>query len=192
MSTGYGDAKAVSAALAERAEEVCHRFLPRGKRVGRYWSVGNIDGAKGRSMWVRLRPPGAPGRWVDAATGEHGDLLDIIRHHVRSGSWGVAMEEARQFVGLPRAPVPTAGDPASPTDRTETARRLWRGCRAIEGTHAEVYLRARGIERCRFPALRFHPALWYRDETGTRSFPGAGRRGHHPRGRAERRAPNVA
>ena len=36
----------------------------------------------GRSLYVRLhgpdRGPGAAGKWTDAATGEHGDLLDLI------------------------------------------------------------------------------------------------------------------
>ena len=56
-------------------------------------------------------------------------------------------------------------------DRTEAARRLWRRCRAIDGTHAEAYLRARGLARCRFPALRFHPALIHRDVGGVRRLP---------------------
>ncbi len=56
-------------------------------------------------------------------------------------------------------------------DRTEAARRLWRRCRAIDGTHAEAYLRARGIERCRFAALRFHPELIHRDGGGVRRLP---------------------
>ena len=34
-------------------------------------------------MFVRLNGPasgkGAAGKWTDAATGEHGDLLDVIR-----------------------------------------------------------------------------------------------------------------
>ena len=35
----------------------------------------------GRSLFVRLQdsPKGPAGKWTDAATGEHGDLLDIIR-----------------------------------------------------------------------------------------------------------------
>ena len=56
-------------------------------------------------------------------------------------------------------------------DRTDAARRLWRRCRSIEGTHAETYLRARAIHRCRFPALRFHPGLFYRDGSGVRRLP---------------------
>ena len=40
-------------------------------------------------------------------------------------------------------------------DATEAARRLWRQCRPIDGTRGEAYLHARGLSRCRFPALRF-------------------------------------
>ena len=66
--------------------------------------------------------------------------------------------------------MPAAQDPDN-YDRTEAARRLWQRCRAIDGTHAEAYLRARGIERCRFAALRFHPALFHRDNGGVRRLP---------------------
>ena len=173
MSThSHFDAPALAAALGERAEEVCRRYLPKGRRSGRYWSVGNIDGAKGCSMWVRLRPPGTPGKWVDAATREHGDLVDLIHHHVGGASLGPALEEARVFLSLPsRSPPPKTGN-WSTADRVAAAQRLWHACRPVDGTHAEAYLRARGIEHCRFPALRFHPELWYRDEAGVRSYPG--------------------
>ena len=49
--------------------------------------------------------------------------------------------------------MPSDGSPED-YDRTDAARRLWRRCRAIDGTHAEAYLRARAIHRCRFTALR--------------------------------------
>ena len=41
--------------LAERAEAVCHYYLPNGVRCGGYWIVGDVAGAKGRSLYVRLR-----------------------------------------------------------------------------------------------------------------------------------------
>ena len=69
----------VSEALAARAEEVCRRYLPQGRRSGRYWVAGDIRGARGRSLFVRLAPPGVPGKWTDAASAEHGDLLDLVR-----------------------------------------------------------------------------------------------------------------
>ena len=56
-------------------------------------------------------------------------------------------------------------------DATEAARRLWRQCRPIDGSHGEAYLRARGLSRCRFAALRFHPELRYREGSSVRRFP---------------------
>ena len=162
------NAAAVAAALGARAEEVCRRYLPRGRRSGRYWVAGDIRGARGRSLFVRLAPPGTRGRWTDASSGEYGDLLDLIRIASGAGSLRAALAEARAFLALPPMPAPAGPDTY---DRTEAARRLWQRCRAIDGTHGEAYLRARAIHRCRFPALRFHSSLMYRDEDGARRLP---------------------
>ena len=164
-------AGAIAAALGERAEEVCERYLPLGRRSGRYWTVGDLHGSKGRSMWVRLEPPGTPGKWVDAATGEHGDLLDLIRHHVGGPSLGPALEEARSLLSIPDALSRSPTTSVSLTERTAAARRVWNACQPIDGTPAEAYLRAREIERCRFTSLRFHPELLYRDEAEAEAFP---------------------
>ena len=162
------NAAAIAARLAERAEAVCRQYLPHGRRQGRYWVAGDLDGARGRSLYVRLRPPGTPGKFTDAATGEHGDLLDIIRHRVNAPTLRAALDEARAFLALPAAPAAGEGDAY---DATEAARRLWRRCRAIDGTHAERYLHARGLARCRFAALRFHPELRYREGASVRRLP---------------------
>ena len=164
------NAAALAAALSERAEAVCRRYLPHGRRQGRYWVAGDLDGARGRSLYVRLRPPGTPGKFTDAATGEHGDLLDIIRHRVNAPTLRAALDEARSFLALPAAPAAGEGSGDS-YDATEAARRLWARCRAIDGTHAERYLLARGLARCRFAALRFHPALRYREGASVRRLP---------------------
>ncbi len=161
-------AASVAAALAERAEDVCQRYLPHGRRQGRYWVAGDLDGARGRSLFVRLHGPGTPGKWTDAAEGSHGDLLDLIRHRTGAPTLRAALDEARAFLALPASPA--AGDTGD-YDATEAARRLWRGCRALDGTHAEAYLRARGLARCRFPALRFHPELRYREGSSVIRLP---------------------
>ena len=158
----------IAAALGVRAEEVCRRYLPHGRRSGRYWTAGDVYGARGRSLFVRLAPPGTPGKWTDSATGEHGDLLDLIRIASGAGSLRAALAEARAFLAMPSMPAAEAPDSY---DRTEAARRLWQRCRAIDGTHAEAYLIARGIRRGRlhasvFAALRFHPALIHRNDGG--------------------------
>ena len=150
----------IAAALASRPEEVCRRYLPQGKKQGRYWVAGDLEGSPGRSLFVRLKPPGVPGKWCDAATGEHGDLLDLIRRRSAASTLRAAMDEARAFLALPAPLLPGEGPPY---DAREAARRIWRRCRAVDTAPAEAYLRARGITRCRFPSLRFHPALFHRE-----------------------------
>ena len=69
--------------LSQNAESVCRHYLPAGRREGSYWMVGDLQNTPGRSLFVRLTGPtsgpGAAGKFTDSATGEHGDLLDIIR-----------------------------------------------------------------------------------------------------------------
>ena len=168
------NAAAVAAALGLRAEAVCRVYLPLGRRQGRYWVAGDLDGARGRSLFVRLAPPGTPGKWTDMATSEHGDLLDLIGHRSRAPTLRAALDEARAFLALPASPGRASG--AAPGaddsyDATQAARRLWARCRAIDGSHAEAYLRARGLARCRFAALRFHPELRYREGSAVRRLP---------------------
>ena len=77
------DASELAHRLAREAEAVCRHYLSNGRREGRYWLVGDVRNTPGRSMFVRLQGPEAgrapAGKWTDAATGEHGDLLDVIR-----------------------------------------------------------------------------------------------------------------
>ena len=171
MHPGPSPAAAIAAALAVRAEEVCRRYLPNGRRLGRYWICGDLDGARGRSLFVRLSGSGKPGGWTDAATGQHGDLLDLIRHRSGAPTLRAALDEARAFLALEPAPNRVPGAPVAPYDATEAARRLWRRCRAIDGSHAERYLHARGLSRCRFAALRYHPELRYREGATVRRLP---------------------
>jgi hypothetical protein len=78
----HGPAAELADRLARNAEAVCRHYLSNGRREGRYWLVGDINNNPGRSLYVRLRGietgSGAAGKWTDAATGDHGDLLDLI------------------------------------------------------------------------------------------------------------------
>lgn len=165
---GPMSATELAARLGERAEGVCRRYLPGGRKEGTYWKAGNARGDPGRSLFVGLGPPAHPGRWKDAATGEHGDLLDLL--HRQCGPR--AFDEARAFLGqcaasaAPRHPGPVRGG----KHLAERMRRMWEMCRPIEGTLAERYLRSRHLAYTRFPALRFHPALYYRDRDRTETF----------------------
>jgi hypothetical protein len=153
--------------LAAHAEDVCRQYLSNGRRAGHYWIVGDAHNSKGRSLYVRLDGPpygqGAAGKWTDAATGEHGDLLDLIRLRCAFSALGAAMDEARSFLALPRPTTAPGRQPSYACRSTpEAARRLFRAGRPIPGTPAEAYLRARGITAVGFPALRFHPSVHYR------------------------------
>ena len=158
-----------AARLAQQAETVCRHFLSSGRRQGGYWLVGDADNSPGRSLFVRLKPgdAGKPaGKWTDAATGEHGDLLDIIARRERLTTLRETLDAACRFLALPREPehVEQHRHPA-PTGSPEAARRLFAMSRPIAGTCAETYLRERGIRGARpGAALRFHPRCWYRGD----------------------------
>ena len=152
--------------LARDAEAVCRHYLPAGRREGRYWLVGDAHNALGRSLYVRLRGRdsgrGAAGKWTDAATGEHGDLLDLIAANQRLTTLRDTIDEARRFLALPRSQRPERLEPmvqGSP----EAASRLFAMSKPVAGTLAEAYLRRRGITaHDGASALRFHPRCFYR------------------------------
>jgi hypothetical protein len=163
-----GQASELARRLAREAEAVCRTYLANGRRHGGYWTVGDIHNTPGRSLYVRLKGgesgPGAAGKWTDAATGEHGDLLDLIARARNLDRLGDVLDEARTFLSLPRpeqiSPSPT---PPAPSGSPEAARRLFRAGRSIISTPAESYLRARGITASlRWPSLRYHPSVYYR------------------------------
>ena len=114
------NATEIAAALSARAEDVCRRYLPRGRKQGRYWTAGDTSGAKGRSLFVRLAPPGIPGKWTDAATNEHGDLLDLIRLHSVPKPWTRTGRTARSSLLAPFAPT-NGGDHVGGYDRKQLA-----------------------------------------------------------------------
>lgn len=163
-----GPAAELARRLARDAEAVCRHYLSKGRRQGRYWTVGDVQNTPGRSLYVRLRGPdsgpGAAGKWTDAATGEHGNLLDLIalnRGLVRPRD---ALDEARAFLALPRPePARTSHERPAPTGSPEAARRLFHAGRPIAETPAEAYLRGRGITATLdWPSLRYHPSVYYR------------------------------
>jgi phage/plasmid primase-like uncharacterized protein len=164
------DASELAHRLAREAEAVCRHYLSNGKRAGRYWLVGDAHNAPGRSMFVRLQdsPKGPAGKWTDAATGEHGDLLDIIRESLGLREFREVAEEARRFLKLPR-PEPEvalkAARPAASAGSQESARRLFSISGSIKGTIVETYLQGRGIAHVHHGgSLRFHPRCYYRPD----------------------------
>jgi Toprim domain len=151
--------------LARSAEAVCRYYLSNGHREGRYWIVGDVANTPGRSLYVRLYGPlygkGAAGKWTDAATAQHGDLLDLIALSCGLDRLADVLAEARRFLGLAQA-APTARS-ERPDGLPDTARRLLVMSYPLAGSVAETYLRNRSIAiTSDLLALRFHPRCFYR------------------------------
>jgi len=156
----------VARSLASHAEEVCRHYLFNGRRTGQYWHVGDVLNTPGQSLFVHLAGSRL-GKWRDAATGEYGDLLDLIALNQRLSPLEAVLAEAYRFLALPWAPqsvhrrsLPNRGLSALP-------RRIFVAARPIAGTIGEAYLQHRGIyPTADLPALRFHPTCTYRaDDT---------------------------
>jgi hypothetical protein len=120
-------------------------------------------------MAVRLTGPdsgpGAAGHFTDFATGEHGDLLDVIARTCRLHAFRDVLHEARRFLSLPQPELHPAAPrmPPAPGGSPESARRLFASAKLIRGTIAETYLRSRGIgDVGDLDCLRFHSRCYYR------------------------------
>jgi hypothetical protein len=157
--------------LEQQAEAVCRRYLSAGRREGGYWLVGDVRNSPGRSMFVRLKesPKGPAGKWTDAATGEHGDLLDVIRESCGLIDFKDVADEARSFLSLPHPEPepnrPRSRRPSPPAGSPEAAQRLFAMSQPIERTLVEAYLRNRGITTLHGTgSLRFHPRCYYRPD----------------------------
>jgi hypothetical protein len=168
--------------LGREAEAVCRHYLSAGRREGGYWLVGDARNTPGRSMFVRLKESvkGPAGKWTDAATGEHGDLLDVIRESCGLVEFKDVADEARMFLSLPHPEPEPEPDrhrsraPVAPTGSPEAARRLFAMSQPIARTLVETYLRNRGIAALHGTgALRFHPRCYYRpdDDSPTETWP---------------------
>jgi hypothetical protein len=164
-----GFASELARRLGDYAEAVCREYLSNGHRSGNHWIVGDVRNTQGRSMHVRLKTnaKGLAGKWVDEATSEFGDLLDVIRESCGLVEFRDVADEARRFLAMP-PPQAQSHDaqhrPAAARGSPDAARRLFAMSRPVGGTLAERYLVGRGIlltahER----TLRFHPRCYYRD-----------------------------
>lgn len=169
-------ASQIAARLAENAEGVCRHYLSKGRKEGGYWLVGDVRNTPGRSLYVRLSASpdgrGAAGKWTDAQSGDHGDLLDIIAVARNCRTMRETLDEARHFLRLPLPPVEnrTFRRTKAPTGTPEAARRLHAGSKPITGSLAQTYLASRQItDLTGCEALRFHPHCYYRpsDEDGS-------------------------
>jgi hypothetical protein len=159
----------ISADLGARAESFCQAYFAEGHRQGSYWQIGNTSGAAGRSLVIRLHAGDGrkAGGWTDYATGQFGDLIDLLHAKLGSRSLHETLLEAQNFLGNAPLSAQRISNRTSKvagtanTKRIASARRLFAAGRPILGTTAAAYLHSRGITRFG-PALCYHPRLYFR------------------------------
>ena len=88
-----------------RVQRVSAAPISQKARQGNYWQVGDTSGAAGRSLVIRLQAQDGrkAGGWIDYATGEFGDLIDLLHAKLGSTSLKETITEANVFLG--NAPI---------------------------------------------------------------------------------------
>jgi Toprim domain len=175
--------------LRSRVEELARQLLPNARREGKMLVVGSINGEPGQSMVINFAGD-HQGRWKDFASGEGGDMLDLIAacEHLpekrdavawakrwlgiednwQRGTKGPTQEErrarseaARQLLAYQQAKEALARE-----SRIRGAKALYLKGEPIDGTPGEHYLRGRGLEpaACGGRAATWPGALRYHSE----------------------------
>lgn len=110
------NASELSKVMAANAHSIAEYLFPNGKKAGKEWKVGGVDGSSGKSMSICLSGAKA-GVWKDFSAGDGGDLLDAWAA-CRCISIPDAMREAKAFLGvrdeMPAKPVQTYKRPEKP------------------------------------------------------------------------------
>ncbi len=165
------DPGSLAKGLADNAEAFCRHWFPSGRKTGNYWQMGDTTGAAGQSLSIRLRSTGnqQAGKWTDYATGEYGDLLDLLQEHLQPISYKDLLEEASKFLGNPISdPIKSSQDnykPPNINNNSEAGRKLFSYGQPWKNTPTERYLRNRSIARFG-SALAYHPSVFLRDDHG--------------------------
>jgi len=90
--------------MAEDALRIAQHLLPKGKKQGREWKAGSVQGDVGQSLSVCVSGAKA-GIWSDFSTEASGDLLDLWAQ-CRMLSIAQAMAEAKAYLGIRQAAMP--------------------------------------------------------------------------------------
>jgi len=175
------DVSEIADMLKADAENLASRLYPNGVRHGTEYCVGSVWGEKGSSMSINIGKGKRRGVWSDFASGEAGDMLELIRVAECGGDIAKAVTWAKQYLGL------ETGDPKRVEDARRraaeqrkkaakepdnkwygAAMRIWGEAQPrLRATAADLYLKSRGIDLEKLGyqprALRFHPAVYHRE-----------------------------
>ena len=118
---------AIRADLLARLESVLTTLLPAGKKRGQQYRVGDVLGSPGDSLEVSFKGETA-GLWHDHATGEGGDIFDLIAAHHglnTQADFARVLEIAGQLLGRATSHPPKRKKPQAPVDELGPATAKW-------------------------------------------------------------------
>jgi hypothetical protein len=95
LSEQLMDFPALAQILLANAEMHAMRWLPNGKREGKEWRAGGLNGSAGKSFGINLES----GAWADFATGEKGGDLISLYAAIHNVSQAEAFKELDQDTG---------------------------------------------------------------------------------------------
>ena len=113
--------------LIGRLESVLVRMFAAGKRRGSNFLVGDVLGSPGDSLQIVLEGEKA-GLWTDRATGDGGDIFDLIAAHHRldtQADFAQVMVLAGHMVGQPLVQPPERKRAKAPLDELGQATAKW-------------------------------------------------------------------
>ncbi len=139
--------------LPSQIEEICQHILPNGKKQGCYWKVGSINGEKGQSLSICLNESKA-GLWKDFATGECGNILELIKQVLHLDT-KQAFEWLETQCGKPNLNVKGPFINSKPKNSNDFAIEVWNRGSEVQGTLGERYFQSRGILKPTPPSIRF-------------------------------------
>lgn len=121
------DKEDIRARLIDQLESALAHLLPRGKRRGAQFVVGNVQGDAGDSLVVDL--DGAKrGLWLDFATGESGDALALwatVCGFILPQQFDALLEDIGHWLVVPRVAAPITGPSSVPHDELGPATAKW-------------------------------------------------------------------
>lgn len=134
----------VKARMLASIRSILGYLLPGGVIRGGVFHVGDLDGNPGHSLNIELVGSKA-GLWVDHATGEGGDILDlwaIKRGFDTRRDFPALMEDAREWLGIATRTIHTDPRPTKkspPVDELGPRTGIWRYLSPHGELLAEVY-----------------------------------------------------
>lgn len=167
------DAGEISRMLADEIDALVRELLPAGRLEPGSWRCGSLSGERGDLLSISLRRK--PGVWLDFATDESGDALDLVRGVLGLDTAG-ALDWSRAWLGIERGTGArrrpdgeakrkrdadrAAREAADESERLLRAAAIWDEAKPIARTDGEGYLARRGVFLDDVPdggGLRWHP-----------------------------------